>query len=244
MSLSGNARLEILENRTTDTLRELGFGVHESSVIVALNQVATATVADLHSKTGIHHANLYSVLDGLVAKGFVISSEGRPKEFQFAPLHHLEELLKGRVDQLTDDLQKLQDERSSAKVMPALIYTIRGQRDVLFKAQSMIDNAEERIIFVGPNMRVLGESGIPALVEASRRGVVIKAILRTPADVEEPGMEQRFKEDVLAINLVVDGKEAMIAMPDMSVCGWADNAIISLQLEGFLDQTWNNARTK
>ncbi len=244
MSLSGSARLEILESRTADTLRELGFGVHESSVIVALNQVATATVADLHSKTGIHHANLYSVLDGLAAKGIVISSEGRPKEFQFAPLHHLEELLNGQVDQLIDDLRKLQDERSSPKVMPALIYTIRGEREVLFKAERMIDNAKERIIFVGPNLRVLGESGIPSLIEASRRGVGIKAILRTRAEIEELGLEQRFKEDVLAINLVVDGEEAMIAMPDMSVCGWADNAIISLQLEGFLDQTWNTARTK
>jgi hypothetical protein len=41
---------------------------------------------------------------------------------------------------------------------------------------------------------------------------------------------------------VVDGAEALIAMPDLSVCGWADNALISLQLEGFLEQTWNMSR--
>jgi sugar-specific transcriptional regulator TrmB len=244
VSLSSKAKLEIIESRTSETLHELGFGVHESSVIVALNQVETATVADLHASTGIHHANLYSVLDGLIAKGIVTGIEGRPKEFQFAPLQHLEQLLKGRVDQLIDDLQKLQDERSSPKVVPALIYTIRGQRDVLFKVQSMIEHAQDRIIFVGYDLHVLGESGVPALIEAARRGVVVKAILQSRADIEGLKLEQRFKEDVLATNLVVDGREAMIAVPDMSICGWADNTIISLQLEGFLDQTWNTARTK
>ena len=43
----------------------------------------------------------------------------------------------------------------------------------------------------------------------------------------------------MAINLVIDGTEAVISMPDLSVCGWANNALISLQFEGFLEQTWN-----
>ena len=81
-----------------------------------------------------------------------------------------------------------------------------------------------------------------ALRSASERGVSIRLIVAEAADIPDCRFEQRIREDTLAVNLVVDGAEALISMPDLSVCGWADNALISLQLEGFLEQTWNMSR--
>ncbi len=243
MSLSSEKKLDLITNRAMTVLRDLGFGAHEASVIIALNQMASATVSDLHTQTGIHHANLYAVLDGLIARGFVVSHEGRPKVYQFAPLKHLKDSMNTKLEQLVEDLTQLQEERSSQGAMPALIYTIRGSNDVKAKMLSMIGHAQKRLLISCQSITLLGEDITRALIDASKRKISIRAILATPNELKNLRLQQRIKEEILAINLIMDGSEALIAMPDFSVCGWADNALISLQFEGFLEQAWNIART-
>ncbi|MHA1928023.1 MAG: TrmB family transcriptional regulator [Candidatus Thorarchaeota archaeon] len=235
---------ETIKTRTTENLRFLGFGVHESLVIIALNQMASGTVADLSVKTGIHHANLYSILEGLEGRGLAVCNNGRPRIYQFAPLAHLEDFLSTKLNQLMADLKHLQEDRETTGASPALIYTIRGRSDVQSKMLSMISQSTEKIILTGPNLEDLGVTIIDALKSASERDVEIRCIVAEP--IKDPGfkLHSKIKDDSLAVNLVVDGLEAVIAMPDLSVCGWTDNPLISLQLEGFLEQNWKLARTK
>ncbi|MFQ5833491.1 MAG: TrmB family transcriptional regulator [Candidatus Thorarchaeota archaeon] len=228
--------------RAAGVLRDLGFGEHESRVIIALNNVGSGTVADLSSATGIHHANLYSVLEGLIGKGLVASDEGRPRVFEFAPLSHIQDLLSSRVEQLVEDLRLLQSNRKTEGETPTLIFTIKGRGDVEAKMLSMIARAKENIMLVAPSLGELGAAVTSALDRASNRGVKIRAILGEQSESVDASLQQRIKEDTLAVDLVVDSEEALISMPDLSICGWADNPLISLQLEGFLDQTWELAR--
>ncbi|MFW9964539.1 MAG: TrmB family transcriptional regulator [Candidatus Sifarchaeia archaeon] len=227
-----------ISNRAASTLREIGFGAHETAVILALNMMESATVSDLSEETGIHHANLYSILDSLVGKGIVVQHEGRPKVYQFAPLSHLKEILTSKLKQLFEDLSKLQESRVTTKTLPALIYTIRGQNDVMSKIFSMIKRAEDTILLVAPKLENLGDGIMLALNEANDRNVKIRSILGTRIEVKMPHFQQRIKEDTLAIDMVIDSEEALISMPDMSVCGWTNNPLISMQLESFLEQTW------
>ena len=243
MVLSGDEKIEDIATRAHSILRDLGFGAHETEVILALNQLESCTVSDISTATGIHHANLYTILNSLESKGLVASNDGRPRVFEFTPLSHLEDVFSSKVTQLIQDLERLQQERGPKGIAPTLIFTIRGRAEVQAKLYSMIYKTKERIVLVASNPSELGESVIDALKAASKRGVAIRAIFRdAPVDFDFQ-MQQRIKEDALAVNLVIDGVEAMISMPDLSVCGWADNALISLQLEGFLEQTWNMART-
>jgi sugar-specific transcriptional regulator TrmB len=235
-------RIEQVSSRAEATLREFGFGAHESSVVLALNQLESATVADLSTVTGIHHANLYSVLDGLVSRGLVIEHEGRPRKFEFTPLSNVRDLLSTKLDQLILDMERIQQERETKQHLPTLIYTIRGRSVVESKIQGIVSRATERILLVSPTMEMFDEPVHAALKAASERGVSIRLILSDATDLPDYKVKHRIRGDTLAINLVVDGAEALISMPDLSVCGWADNALISLQLEGFLEQTWNMSR--
>jgi sugar-specific transcriptional regulator TrmB len=235
-------KIEQVSSRAEATLREFGFGAHESSVVLALNQLESATVADLSTATGIHHANLYSVLDGLVSRGLVIEHEGRPRKFEFTPLSNVRDLLSTKLDQLILDMERIQQERETKQHLPTLIYTIRGRSVVESKIQGMVSRATERILLVSPTMEMFDEPVHAALKAASERGVSIRLILADATDLSDYEVKHRIREDTLAVNLVVDGAEALISMPDLSVCGWADNALISLQLEGFLEQTWNMSR--
>ena len=234
--------MENTVSRVSEVLRDLGFGAHEAEVIIALNRLESATVSELSSVTGIHHANLYTILDGLVGKGIVVSSGGRPRVYGFAPLSHLKDLLTTRVNQLIADLKLLQKNREPGQVVPALVYTIRGMSEVHAKMLRMLDNSKNRIMIAAPSLPELGDSIIEALQSASERRVVIRAIFGTKSTTHGFDIQQHIKDDTLAINLVVDGEEALISMPDLSVCGWVDNALISLQLESFLEQTWRTIK--
>ena len=127
-------------------------------------------------------------------------------------------------------------------MIPSLIYTIRGNVDVLTKMLAMIDRAKEAIFLVAPDISELGMPVIEHLREAQNRGVKIRAILRKPPHDIDIKIQYRIKKDTLAIDVVIDSIEALISMPDLSVCGWADNALISMQLEGFLQQSWELSR--
>ncbi|MHA1964544.1 MAG: TrmB family transcriptional regulator [Candidatus Thorarchaeota archaeon] len=242
MTLSSLKTADENSMRAGTTLRELGFGAHETAVILALNTMESATVSDLADETGIHHANLYSVLDALVGKGFVVLQQGRPKVYQFAPLSHLKETMTSKLKQLLEDLTILQESRTSTTAVPALIYTIRGNNDVMSKVLSMISRSENTILLVAPKLDDFGDGVIVALEEATSRGVKIRSILGTKSDISIPNFQQRIKEDTLAIDIVMDSEEALISMPDLSVCGWTDNPLISMQLEGFLEQTWQMSK--
>jgi sugar-specific transcriptional regulator TrmB len=238
MALSSEKNAEEISARAGLILRELGFGAHETAVILSLNGQETATVADLFAETGIHHANLYAVLDSLVARGLVVLHQGRPKVYQLTPLSHIEEMFLSKYNQLLEDLKFLQERRKTKYIVPALIYTIRGKADVLSKILAMLDRAKESVFLVAPDLDSLGMMVHEHLKKAQARGVKLRAILGKKPSLTEFKIQYRIKGDTLAIDLVVDSIEALISMPDMTVCGWADNALISMQLEGFLQQTW------
>ncbi len=242
MTLSSEKTADEINVRASSSLRELGFGVHETAVILALNQLESASVADLSTETGIHHANLYAVLDALVGRGLVVLLSGRPKIYQLSPLAHVKEMFSSKLDQLLHDLKTIQDSRESKKVIASLIYTIRGSADVLAKMLAMISRAEETIFLVAPDLDSLGMTILEYLREAQTRGVKIQAILGKRPEDANLQIQYRIKEDTLAVDVVIDSIESLISMPDLTVCGWADNALISMQLEGFLQQSWKLSR--
>ena len=242
MTLSSEKTTEEISARASSSLRELGFGAHETAVILALNQLESASVADLSTETGIHHANLYTILDSLVGRSLVVLHSGRPKVYQFSPLSHVKEMFSSKMEQLLHDLQEIQDSRESKRVIPSLIYTIRGSADVLAKMLAMIERAKETIFLVAPDLDSLGMTVLEHLRTAQKRGVKIQAIFgKRPEDVDLQ-IQYRIKEDTLAVDVVIDSIESLISMPDLTVCGWADNALISMQLEGFLQQSWKLSR--
>jgi sugar-specific transcriptional regulator TrmB len=158
--------------------------------------------------------------------------------YQFAPLAHVEEMFSSKIEQLVQDLKTLQESRRTKDILPALIYTIRGNADVLAKMLAMINRAENTIFLVAPDLDLLGMAIHEHLHQAHMRGVKIRAILGKKPDKSQLKIQYHIKQDTLAIDLVIDSIEALISMPDLSVCGWADNALISMQLEGFLQQSW------
>ncbi len=228
--------------RAAEILRELGFGIHETAIILALNRLGSSTVGSLSDATGIHQANLYNVLDGLMNRGLVVQIKKRPKTFDFAPLGHLRDLLMGKIDQLIMSLEQIQNEGDSRIEVPALIYTLKGNTDVQAKIISMIGNANKEILLVVPDINEMNPAITDALHKASKRKVRIRIVHSGKPLKLGFRVAQRIKKQVMGVDLVVDRSVALLAMPDLSICGWADIPMIAYQLQEFLEQTWKLSR--
>jgi HTH-type transcriptional regulator, sugar sensing transcriptional regulator len=69
--------------------------------------------------------------------------------------------------------------------------------------------------------------------DAVNRGVRIVVITLPGAKVPESSEVHR-KSDLLATDLITDGEMAMIASPDLELCGFSDNPFIAEHLERFM----------
>ena len=81
------------------------------------------------------------------------------------------------------------------------------------------------------------------LQEAVRGEVKVRAVVDDgAADGSLPeGIELRTG-NLVAIDLLVDDKAALISLPDYSACGWVDSPQVASHFKQFLELMWNNSK--
>jgi hypothetical protein len=71
------------------------------------------------------------------------------------------------------------------------------------------------------------------------RGVEVRAVGdEGAAGILPPGTEIRTGT-LVAVDLLVDGKAALISLPDYSACGWIDSPAVASHFKQFLELLWN-----
>jgi HTH-type transcriptional regulator, sugar sensing transcriptional regulator len=168
----------------------------------------------------------------LEEKFFITSSPGRPTIYH--PMD-LDEVHKRINEELDDTFEKLASVRGllSEKGTPELVYTIVGKKRVMAKIGEMLDAAKGRILISSPLMKEIRSEHQQRFKEAMKRGVEV-IIIAEPL-VKLPEVTRSFrKKDLMATDVIIDGEIAMIASPDLDLCGYSDNPFIASHLEHFI----------
>ncbi len=228
--------------RAVSLLRKLGFSPYESEALVALFKLGPATVSDLHKVTKIPHANLYSVMEKLAERGFVIISPGRPKIFKAVPPEEVKTELTKTVTELTDILKKIEQESKSTETWE-ILYTIRGQDNVISKIEAMISSCTENLMVVAPSLSIFPQQIFDRLKRASER-IADFRIITSDDRVTISGVHHRIGDGISAIDVITDDHQSLISLPDFSVCGWIENPIITMHFKQFLEQMWSNSKER
>ena len=123
-----------------------------------------------------------------------------------------------------------------------LVYTLRGRERVLSKLREMVEVAEKSVILVAPTVS-LDERILSLLETALKRGVNVRLILdeegRRHWSIPK-GVETRTG-NLVAVDVLVDEKAAMISLPDYSACGWVDSPQVAEHFRQFLELMWTNS---
>ena len=204
---------------------------------VSLAGLGPADPRRIAVEAGIPYPNAYEALSRLANMGWAELVKKRPATYRARRPESIKEMITSKLEGTFQILSQLY------KTVPAedaeLVYTLRGREKVLSKMYEMIEEARESIILVSPTMG-LEEKVLGQLQAAVWRKVKVRAIVDDAARSLPKGIELRTGS-LVAIDLLVDDKAALISLPDYSACGWVDSPQVASHFKQFLELMWSSS---
>jgi len=222
-----------------EQLRSMGLTAYEAKCYVSLTGLGPADPRKVAAEARIPHPNAYEALKRLAAMGWVDLVVKRPATYRARQPDSVRSMVSSKVDETFDSLGKFYNPESVEEA--ELVYTLRGREKVLAKVYEMLRCAKESVVLAAPSVGLEDAKLLELLAGAVDRGVNVRAI----GDEGAPGLLPPATEirtgHLVAIDLLVDGKFAMISLPDYSACGWIDSPAVASHFRQFLELLWNTS---
>jgi sugar-specific transcriptional regulator TrmB len=224
--------LEVEYRKLASVLEKLGLSDYEARAYVALVVKNHATADELAGISMLPRTSVYKALSALEEKRYVTSSKGRPTIYHPVPVEEIRARTLTELNEMFDKLASIKG-MLSEKGTPQLVFTIIEKKRVMAKIGEMIESAKGSIMISSPVISEIRSVHGPKFKDAINRGVKVVVITLPGSKVPESSEVYR-KSDLLATDLIVDGEMAMIASPDLELCGFSDNPFIAEHLERFM----------
>jgi len=230
------------EDELSKELRKLGLTSYEARCYVFLVKLGPSDPRTVAAKASMPYPSAYEALKRLTNLGWVEPVRQRPAVYRARAPPTIMDEIQARLKKTFASLEAMY--RATPAEQAELVYTLRDKERVLSKLVEMIRGARRHLMLVAP-VETLRES--PALLEEIRNSVSRGVDVRVLIDEVEPSVLFRGVEartgNIVAFDLLVDDKIALIGLPDLSACGWADSSAVAMHFMQFLELLWN-ASTK
>lgn len=224
--------LSIEREEIVSLLKRTGLTDYEAKAYLALVMKAHATAEEVAEVSDIPRTSTYKVLESLTQKGFATARGGRPVVYHPSPPREVKERLLIDLDRTFRKLEHLHGVLSE-RGTPQLVYTITEKNRILAKIGEMLDASEETVLISSPALRDILAEHSGRIANAIKRGVKVTVVAEPSVKVPENAVVIR-KPDLLATDVIVDSERAMIASPDLSICGYSDNPFLAAHFEHFI----------
>ena len=225
----------MIENENYKFLLEIGFTLNESKVYLTLLQNRYLNGYEISKLSNVSRSLVYNVIDRLVAKGFVLKSEGQINYYCALPYDKvIEKIRNDNINKLNVAREKLKN-YSRIENESEYIFNIKGIDEFFSKANDLILNAEKEISIS------IWKEDFPKIEEslsiAAKRGV--KVYIFSFSNITFPSGEifsYQLKDPTALfpyrrISIVDDGKKVIIGenAGDKSICVLSKNhALVSM----------------
>ena len=223
------------DNENYKFLLEIGFTLNEAKVYLTLLQNRYLNGYEISKLSNVSRSLVYNVIDRLVAKGFILKSEGQINYYCALPYDKvIEKIRNDNTNKLNVAREKLKN-YSRIENESEYIFNIKGIDEFFSKANDLILNAENEISIS------IWKEDFPKIEEslsiAAKRGV--KVYIFSFSNITFPSGEifsYQLKDPTALfpyrrISIVVDGKEVIIGEDagDKSICVLSKNhALVSM----------------
>jgi sugar-specific transcriptional regulator TrmB len=222
-----------------EQLRAMGLTAYEAKCYVALAGLGTADPRRVAAEARIPYPSAYEALRQLAALGWADLVLRKPATYRARDPASVRSMVGAKVEETFDALQKVYSPQPVEEA--ELVYTLRGREKVLAKVYDMVRGARESIVLVAPAMGLEDPRLLELLAGTAERGVGVRVI----GDEGAPGLLPPDVEvrtgNLVAVDLLVDGKAALISLPDYSACGWIDSPAVAEHFKQFLELLWSTS---
>lgn len=225
----------MIDNDDYKFLLEIGFTLNEAKVYLTLLQNRYLNGYEISKLSNVSRSLVYDVIDRLVAKGFILKSEGQVNYYCALPYDKVIEKIKNdNINKLNVAKEKLKN-YSRIENESEYIFNIKGIDEFFSKANDLILNAKKEISIS------IWKEDFPKIEEslliASKKG--IKIYIFSFSNINFPSGEifsYQLKDPASLfpyrrISIIVDGKEVIIGenAGDKSICVLSKNhALVSM----------------
>lgn len=213
-------------------LEDIGLSPYEARAYIALVAHGYGDAETIANTAEIPRTSAYKILQSLHLKGFVISTEGRPKIFKPEPPSKIHQKIQRKIKSTFDKLELLH-EILSEKGEPQLIYTISDRQKVIDKIAELLDKSTKTFIISTPLFSEILRNIDKKIENAIKRGVKV-TIITAPLQRTPKNVKVIKKERLVATDVISDKERALLASPDLNACGYTDNATLAEHLYRFL----------
>lgn len=237
MNIMDIMRLDLKEieqeyRKLASVLEKLGLSDYEARMYVALVVKNHGSADELAEMSMMPRTSAYKALQSLSAKQYVTSSVGRPTIFYPVPVQEIRSRTLAELNEAFDKLESLKGILSEMGT-PQLVYTIAGRKRVMARIGEMIESSQRTFLVSSPVMNDIRTAHGGKFKDAVGRGVDV-TILTIPG-IKAPDSTRTIRRpELLATDVISDGTSAMIASPDLELCGYSDNPFIAEHLERFI----------
>jgi len=228
-------RLKDQIDALADDLMEFGLTSYEARAYVALVARGYGDAELIAQSAGIPRTSSYKVLGSLVDKGLIIVTQGRPRIYKPNPVESVMKETADRVERVYGELSSIHGSISESGV-PQLIYTLIGRNRVIEKIREFLETTDTSVVLSVPYM-----SEFRKLYPREFQGLVARdvdvTIITAPFQKVPEDVTVLRREGIIAVDLITDGENAIIAAPDLSAAGFTTNAFLADHLERFMVMT-------
>ena len=216
----------------SDELLDFGMTSYEARAYVSLVARGYGDAELVAQSAGIPRTSAYKVLGSLVDKGFVIATAGRPKIYKPCAIEDVRAHIEERLDRMFAELASIHGSLSESGV-PQLIYTLTGRNRVVEKIREFLDTADREVILSVPRMAEFRQIYAREFQNLMARGASI-IVITSPFQKVPEGATALRKDGILAVDLITDSENALVAAPDLSACGFTRNDVLADHLARFM----------
>jgi sugar-specific transcriptional regulator TrmB len=222
-----------------EQLKRLGLTGYEAKCYVSLVRLGPADPRKVAADASIPYPSAYGALNGLVRNDWAEVVTKRPATFRAKRPKSVKAVVDLQVKKAFESLEEMYNPKPAHEA--ELVYTVGGREKVLTKIYEMIACAAESIVLVAPTTALEDARLLELLEGALARGVEVKAVGdEGAAGMLPPGTEIRTGT-LVAVDLLVDGKAALISLPDYTACGWIDSPAVASHFKQFLELLWSTS---
>jgi sugar-specific transcriptional regulator TrmB len=226
---------EELEKQIEDLssrLGRFGLGRYEARAYLSLIAHGYGTADTISETAGIPRTSAYTVLEGLISKGFAISTEGRPKIYKPEPPSNVKSAFLAELDDIFTKLEFVH-EIVRGKGTPQLVFTITGREKVMDKIKDLLNTSTKEFMISTPRFTDIYHSLEREIENAVKRRVKVTVITR-PGQKALSGMDVIRVDSLIATDVIADNERALIASHDLAACGYTDDRFLASHLSNFL----------
>jgi HTH-type transcriptional regulator, sugar sensing transcriptional regulator len=220
-------------------LQDLGLTSYEARCYVSLAGLGPSDPSRVATDADIPKPSAYTALRGLATKGWAELATKKPVTYRAKNPGNIRTVVSARIEETFEALNGIY--RAEPVGETELVFTLRGRERVLAKIYELLRGAKETLVLAAPSMSLEDSKLLELIEEALNRGVTLRALGDEGAVGMLPLGSEVRTGNLVAVDVLVDGKVALIALPDYSACGWVDSPAVASHFKQFLELLWNTS---